>query len=51
MSAIPLDFAALRKHLAGLEGPAYWRGVWRRWSQRPQAQALIDAEFPGASHH
>jgi MoCo/4Fe-4S cofactor protein with predicted Tat translocation signal len=46
MSAIPLDFAALRKQLAGLEGPAYWRGL-EALVASPQAQALIDAEFPG----
>ncbi|MCF5071479.1 4Fe-4S dicluster domain-containing protein, partial [Pseudomonas syringae] len=47
MSA-PVDFAALREQLAGLKGPAYWRGL-EALANTPQGQALIDAEFPGAA--
>ncbi|MBI6908292.1 TAT-variant-translocated molybdopterin oxidoreductase [Pseudomonas palleroniana] len=47
MSA-PLDFAALRAQLAGLEGQAYWRGL-EALAETPQAQALIEAEFPGVA--
>jgi MoCo/4Fe-4S cofactor protein with predicted Tat translocation signal len=48
MSAMPVDFAALREQLAGLKGQAYWRGL-EALSATPEAQALIDAEFPGVA--
>jgi MoCo/4Fe-4S cofactor protein with predicted Tat translocation signal len=48
MSAGAMDFAALRGHLAGLKGAAYWRGV-EALAATPEAQALIEAEFPGAA--
>ncbi|MCU1761656.1 TAT-variant-translocated molybdopterin oxidoreductase [Pseudomonas sp. 14P_8.1_Bac3] len=48
MSASGMDFAALREHLAGLNGAAYWRGL-EALAATPEAQALIEAEFPGAA--
>jgi molybdopterin-containing oxidoreductase family iron-sulfur binding subunit len=48
MSASAMDFAALRAHLAGLKGAAYWRGL-EALAATPEAQALIEAEFPGAA--
>jgi molybdopterin-containing oxidoreductase family iron-sulfur binding subunit len=48
MSASVMDFAALREHLAGLKGAAYWRGL-EALAATPEAQALIEAEFPGAA--
>jgi molybdopterin-containing oxidoreductase family iron-sulfur binding subunit len=48
MSAPTVDFAALREHLAGLKGAAYWRGL-EALAATPEAQALIEAEFPGAA--
>lgn len=47
MSA-PLDFVALREQLAGLKGPAYWRGL-EALAATSEGQALIDAEFLGAA--
>jgi molybdopterin-containing oxidoreductase family iron-sulfur binding subunit len=48
MSASTMDFVALREHLAGLKGAAYWRGL-EALAATPEAQALIEAEFPGAA--
>jgi len=48
MSASSLDFAAWREQLAGLKGSAYWRGL-EALAATPEAQALIEAEFPGAA--
>ncbi|MFY0727427.1 TAT-variant-translocated molybdopterin oxidoreductase [Pseudomonas sp. NFX15] len=48
MSASIMDFAALREHLTGLKGAAYWRGL-EALAAKPEAQALIEAEFPGAA--
>jgi molybdopterin-containing oxidoreductase family iron-sulfur binding subunit len=40
------EYQRLREQLASLGGQAYWRGL-EALAETPEAQALIEAEFPG----
>lgn len=48
MARMPVDFAALRRELEGRQGRRYWRGL-DELAQRPEVQAFLEAEFPGAA--